>query len=480
MYKVCIADDEEFVLESVRWRIQQSVIELEIAGVARNGIEAYELYEKVCPDIYFVDVNMPLCSGLDFVERVRNLDKNSITKFIIISGYDDFKYMKKAIHAKVSNYILKPIQQQEFTDTLKEVCASLDEIKRKQYEEYGRQWEYFRDFAQRKPVFSGTAVLLYEEGILGKIQKTEDAERFAGTFPHKIWTGIRFHESDNLALMLGEDIWLNERKICDVWEKCGQRGCYLVYKTGKNMDAVGLMWELESTLNVRFWNGSLHLLAAQSVEKQPEEIGLEDLDRAIEDLREEKWQGQLNLIFDKIFESKKNRGILCDFYHSVLILAADKYRQHNFDIPENLKRELYPYALDNCADQGEIRNKINEYIKLIHGKIVQDAGRNDLADQAAAYLEVHYTEDISLSELANEFFVAPGYLAKKFKEKLDITVMQYLENCRMKSAERLLVSTDMNVTEIARSIGYNDANYFTRVFKKKYGMSPRDFRNGKR
>lgn len=168
MYKVCIADDEEFVLESVRWRIQQSVIELEIAGVARNGIEAYELYEKVCPDIYFVDINMPLCSGLDFVERVRNLDKNSITKFIIISGYDDFKYMKKAIHAKVSNYILKPIQQQEFTDTLKEVCASLDEIKRKQYEEYGRQWEYFRDFAQRKPVFSGTAVLLYEEGILGK------------------------------------------------------------------------------------------------------------------------------------------------------------------------------------------------------------------------------------------------------------------------------------------------------------------------
>ena len=66
MYKVCIADDEEFVLESVRWRIQQSVIELEIAGVARNGIEAYELYEKVCPDIYFVDINMPLCSGLEF------------------------------------------------------------------------------------------------------------------------------------------------------------------------------------------------------------------------------------------------------------------------------------------------------------------------------------------------------------------------------------------------------------------------------
>lgn len=192
MYKVCIADDEEFVLESVRWRIQQSVIELEIAGVARNGIEAYELYEKVCPDIYFVDINMPLCSGLDFVERVRNLDKNSITKFIIISGYDDFKYMKKAIHAKVSNYILKPIQQQEFTDTLKEVCASLDEIKRKQYEEYGRQWEYFRDFAQRKPVFLGRPSCCMRKGFWGKYRKQRMQSGLPGLFPTKYGQGFVF------------------------------------------------------------------------------------------------------------------------------------------------------------------------------------------------------------------------------------------------------------------------------------------------
>ena len=170
---------------------------------------------------------MPLCSGLDFVERVRNLDKNSITKFIIISGYDDFKYMKKAIHAKVSNYILKPIQQQEFTDTLKEVCASLDEIKRKQYEEYGRQWEYFRDFAQRKPVFSGTAVLLYEEGILGKIQKTEDSERFAGTFPHKLWTpeclGKRTGQMKGRYVMSGKNVGKEDVTWCIKQERIWMR-----------------------------------------------------------------------------------------------------------------------------------------------------------------------------------------------------------------------------------------------------------------
>ena len=95
MIKICIADDEEYVLKSIRRRIEQSGLDVEIAGTAKNGVEAYELYEKVNPDIYYVDINMPLCSGLDFVERVRTLDKNSITKFIIVSGYDDFAYMKK-------------------------------------------------------------------------------------------------------------------------------------------------------------------------------------------------------------------------------------------------------------------------------------------------------------------------------------------------------------------------------------------------
>ena len=62
MIKICIADDEEYVLKSIRRRIEQSSLDVEIASTAKNGVEAYELYEKVNPDIYYVDINMPLCS----------------------------------------------------------------------------------------------------------------------------------------------------------------------------------------------------------------------------------------------------------------------------------------------------------------------------------------------------------------------------------------------------------------------------------
>ena len=120
MFKVCIADDEKWVLESITQRIKQCELPIEICGMAQNGLEAYEVYEKVKPDIFFVDISMPICSGLEFVERVRRLDKESSTKFIIVSGYDDFEYMKKAIKSGVVNYIMKPIAQKELYETLEE------------------------------------------------------------------------------------------------------------------------------------------------------------------------------------------------------------------------------------------------------------------------------------------------------------------------------------------------------------------------
>ena len=100
--------------------------------------------------------------------------------------------------------------------------------------------------------------------------------------------------------------------------------------------------------------------------------------------------------------------------------------------------------------------------------------------QVIRFLETHYTEDISLTDVANEFFVVPNYLAKKFKEKKNMTAMQYLENFRMEKAADYLRNTEQSVTEIAGKVGYNDANYFTRTFRKRYGISPREYRNRQR
>lgn len=483
MIKICIADDEEYVLKSIRRRIEQSGLDVEIAGTAKNGVEAYELYEKVNPDIYYVDINMPLCSGLDFVERVRTLDKNSITKFIIVSGYDDFAYMKKAIKTGVVNYIMKPISQQEFMDTLREACEDIEALREKQIEEYGRQWEFFQDYMERREKFSGTALLFYGEDALAGIREAAEGLReiLHEKISHDSWDHIRFHGSEHLAMLLGSDVWLNEKQICALWEETGKyQEVYLAYKTGRDMKVTDMANTLEYAMLGRFFPGALHIMEADRPADRGGEMNLEVLDRAIENTREEKWEEEVESAFDEIFAHRDNRGLLKSFYHSVLILTANKYTQHNFEIPEKLKTELYPFSLMNCADQEEIRHKVKGYIRMIHEKIAGESEKDGLVQQVIRFLETHYTEDISLTDVANEFFVVPNYLAKKFKEKKNMTAMQYLENFRMEKAADYLRNTEQSVTEIAGKVGYNDANYFTRTFRKRYGISPREYRNRQR
>ena len=84
----------------------------------------------------------------------------------------------------------------------------------------------------------------------------------------------------------------------------------------------------------------------------------------------------------------------------------------------------------------------------------------------------HYDEDLSLKDLANLFFITPTYLSKWFKDKTGATITQFVENLRMERARELLEYTSLSVGEIGRRVGYEDSNYFSRVFKKIYGIPP--------
>ena len=100
-----------------------------------------------------------------------------------------------------------------------------------------------------------------------------------------------------------------------------------------------------------------------------------------------------------------------------------------------------------------------------------------MIEQVIEYLEYHYAEDVNFNDVASEFFITPNYLYRRFKEKKNKSVMQYLEEIRMKKAKELLKNTTLSVTEVAARTGYGDPNYFSRIFKKTCGKTPREFRN---
>jgi len=113
---VVVAEDEVLLLESLIKKINQYSPDFKVVGSAQTGIEAYRLVEEVCPDILITDIRMPAMDGLELIKRVH--ENFPYIDCIIVSGYSDFSYARKAIHYQVREYLLKPIDDELLHDTL--------------------------------------------------------------------------------------------------------------------------------------------------------------------------------------------------------------------------------------------------------------------------------------------------------------------------------------------------------------------------
>lgn len=124
MYKVFIADDEPFILDGLYHIINWEEQDLEIIGTAVNGHDALEKMKTLKTDILITDIRMPETDGLELIRKTKEI--NPGTKFIIMSGYDDFEYLKECIKLGIENYLLKPINQEEFLSTLVNTVAKIE------------------------------------------------------------------------------------------------------------------------------------------------------------------------------------------------------------------------------------------------------------------------------------------------------------------------------------------------------------------
>ncbi|WP_271629190.1 response regulator, partial [Caldicellulosiruptor sp. DIB 104C] len=124
LYKVLIVEDEVFMREGLKNLIDWKELGFEIVGEAEDGPSAFEFMKKMQVDVLISDIKIPLLSGLDLIEKVKREIKNP-PEVIIISGYADFEYAKKAIQHGVVNYILKPVEEEELVDTLLKVKSNL-------------------------------------------------------------------------------------------------------------------------------------------------------------------------------------------------------------------------------------------------------------------------------------------------------------------------------------------------------------------
>ena len=127
MYKAMLVDDESLIIEGLKNIIDWEKLNITVLETAENGKEALKKFRQNPVDIVITDINMPLINGIDLLTQIKEIDDN--VKFIILSGYEEFKFAKAAISIGVEAYILKPIDEEELTKSLIEIVNKLDEAK---------------------------------------------------------------------------------------------------------------------------------------------------------------------------------------------------------------------------------------------------------------------------------------------------------------------------------------------------------------
>lgn len=532
-YKVLAADDEFWSRENIRSLIPWEEYSLEFLEPVCDGEEVLERIPEEKPDIILTDINMPFLSGLELLERLQKEYPDIIT--IAISGYDDFDKVKGVFVSGGLDYLLKPVGKEELVKVLTKVLGVLEERENaKRQDETSRIQEHklssFLEDSEYSALLSGklygqsasqthissTSTFSEVATLMVKFYNiTEIAERFDHDNLQMSWniksrlkelTGsaenpIIFNNSNKMSEFLivetadakalkslAENI-LKEFPL----QEYGPVSVVLHEQTS-SLDDIGTIYrELVAALVTRPFSRN-HCILSCPEEKNNGEI------QTIGKLAPAHMETELYhlLLTGQKAETEKLIFKTCDFRH------CDNGSWSYLDVKQYAGRItgiLYRYVQEKCpeltAQAEEAMDNIDYYMKCLNApslfaslKILLDSlwesGEDKSSDSSSImqqveqihrYIERSYHENITLTALAEQYHMDASYLSRIFSQKYGETIIAFLTRIRMEKAAELMKDQDKKLETISFLVGYDDYNYFSRVFRKKMGCSPREYRN---
>lgn len=536
MLKVFLVEDESVIRDGLRDNIPWEQYGFQFAGEAADGEMALPLIRKTRPDVLITDIKMPFMDGLSLSKIVsKEFPK---MKIVIISGYDDFDYARKAIEVGVGQYLLKPITRQMLKKTLLELKEKIEqETDQSDYQiQYQKEMHIYEQFARRRfmeQILTGgmTVQEIYEEAARLSLEITASAynlilfylrekdRKLSGEgmdaflrkqdevlhyfMRHPQYILFRWNASSYGVLIRTEEQQIEQATdngIAHIRNFCMQQEHIEWYvAAGTPVERLSMLPECYKKVNhyfaYRFLMPDQHVLTESSLEEYvsaQEEKSIESVDPAT--MAQE-------VIRD--FLEKGSAGEIPDFVGSYLqsIREALKSRMFRAYVALNIRFTSIAYIESIGADKEEYMELIGEHVQdmnieaekvpgyfadMIRAAIelrerVSSSQNKKIIQRALDYVDENYSkESLSLNCVAEVVDVSANYLSAVFSQSMKKTFVEYVTGKRMEQAKKLLRSTELSSGEIAARVGYKDSHYFSFVFKKTQGMSPREYRSGKK
>lgn len=529
MYKVMIVDDEAIFRDYLRSKFSWSALGFTICCEARHGVEALELAQRHRPDIALVDINMPFMDGLELSEKLKLAFPDM--PIVLVTGHNEFEYARKALRIGVKDYLLKPFDEEEFIVTLQKVKSALQQAS----EEINVTKDH--SIILREGFFNR---LISQEFDLDEQIIEKSLNRFQVPVPPRQFR-VAVAEIDGLYQRWSDskEIGLWKHTVANLLNDLVQvRGGHILFHDaeGRTVSLVAFQEEAD----MRDFGREAYEKLCRMVERHfkftatvgigsmaysYEEIHVSYRD-ALTAIHNKMISGQGNVIqFDKLHSGQHSFNYFpAEIHENLIVLLRLKdlkgieeqlgqvfhdmrSSELTFDNAYTVLMGLVSLCLSFAIESGQSTSELlgpdfspHQTIRsmttieqshdwmldlyrtvLTQSKSSRPSKSKNLYEAAVEYIQANYQDsELSVEGISREVFVDVSYLRKIFKKEGNVSVSDYITSIRMQKAKELIGEGNYKLIDVTEKVGYSDPNYFSKSFKKRFGMTPTDFESKKK
>lgn len=494
MYNILVVDDEKWIRKSIVKKIDRHNKWISQIDEAEDGLDALNKLEENTYDILLTDVKMPIIDGLELARTVNKRFPN--IHVVIISGYDEFKYVQQAIKIGVNDYLLKPVNEDELNGLMKKIIHDIrndrshGDIENTIYQlmmDDHNQEDRFYNIIRRQydGEFLAFAILYLEEKLkyrkedIKKLGNQENEILILNEKKNRIDLLIISSREENINFLLrmlkgyidSLDIkyymishMLMKKDYTSISKAYTSLNDLLIYiKLGDSNTCIC------SPNIVNDYSIDHYLLERQRCIIN--QIKLCDKDKLIKELK-----ATVSYITSHHDLAQKNiKQLIFDLIYETLQFTASL---------ENADDELMDMGytliseIDQCIFIDTIFEKLEKYTCYIIEKMSKEEvlSTEENIKNIIKYLMDNYYKDISLQFIEKKFYINASYFSHMFKKITGENFSSYLMKIRLEAAKKLLMNSDMKVRDITDRVGYTDTKHFSKLFKKYEGLSPIQYR----
>ena len=502
MLTIVLVDDEQEILQGLQRLIDWEGLGYKIVFSTINPVEALSYIALLSPDVVITDIRMPVYSGLDLIRKITSL--SPATRSIILSGYDDFAYVKEALQLGVYNYLLKPVDEDELISSLTAIrdqalgnCTRgsgfgdsfplLHKLIQSSAAPEGMDLEAVYNLNSHGPYHlihflpdsAKTARndqflkemhrYLLQYGAVAMLSYGDEVYMlFAGKLPAEFPTQIRkttLTTGSHTAIVYTPAFFnlLQLNALAKTLAKTARADAFF-----RRTQPLRILPSAAETCSIyrKEWP-LLEKKLFRRLELALDGFQLEEIHSLLTDMR--------NFLANEVNHIRPQEA--CGAYrdlmnHLWLHLAGLNIVSMN---PETLRASAL--QTDDAADIATLETILQDAVAETF-KSIRPSGRNSRVSirQIQMYIQLHIDENLSLKRIASLFYMSPSYLSTLFVREAGMPLSSYVCRLRLHAAAKLLRETDRPVADICQAVGFSSEKTFFKRFKSSFSATPIQYR----